>query len=48
MHNQFISINRGEKSLKGRLSDLKDFRMEDYIFFFGLRGHAVLNGIPLT
>lgn len=26
----------------------KDFNINDYIFFFGLRGHTILNKKPMT
>lgn len=48
VHNQFISINRGINSLFVKLSDLPDFHIHNYIFFYGLRGHAIINQKPLT
>lgn len=48
VHNQYQSINRGKNSLHARLSHLPNFNINNYIFFFGLRGHAVLNKKPVT
>lgn len=48
VHNQFQAINRGEHSLYNKLKDLKNFNIDNYIYFFGLRGHAVINKRPVT
>lgn len=48
VYNQFEAINRGENSLFKQLDDLENFNIFDYIFFFGLRGHASLKGKPIT
>lgn len=47
-HNQYQSINRGINSLHTRLSHLQNFNIDDYIFFFGLRTHAMLGDKPVT
>jgi phospholipase D1/2 len=48
VNNQFLSINRGENSLLHKLKDLENFNIDDYIFFFGLRNHGILESKPHT
>lgn len=48
VNNQFTSINRGPNSLYYKLKDLTDFNIDDYIYFFGLRAHGILNNKPVT
>lgn len=48
MHNQYEAINRGKNSLHAKLRDLPNFNIDNYIYFFGLRGHAVINKKPVT
>lgn len=47
-NNQFNSINRGDNSLYNKLKDLKNFNIDDYIYFFGLRTHGIINNKPVT
>lgn len=48
VNNQFQAINRGENSLFSKLKDLKNFNIDDYIFFFGLRTHGMIGKTPHT
>lgn len=47
MHWQYQTINRGEKSLYARLRKITP-NPENYIEFYGLRQHGILNGKPVT
>ena len=44
---QFMTIARGENSLYGQL-DAAGIDPDDYLHFFGLRNHDVLNNVPVT
>jgi phospholipase D1/2 len=48
VYNQYQAINRGENSLHARLQHLKNFNIDNYIFFFGLRGHSKLKNKAIT
>jgi phospholipase D1/2 len=46
MHHQYQSIRRGEHGLYKKLAHIPN--IDDYIFFFGLRQSAVIDGVPMT